>query len=120
MGILAVVAECAGMTSDRDELEEALRQNLKLRRELAAEVAKARDSSAKERARMADKPHLEPAKITTTETCLEQKSHAQRREASRAGLLVTVLFVLLAAIALLTLTSFWPLFMSTPATTPSG
>ena len=31
------------MTSDSDDLEEALRQNLKLRRELAAEVRKVRD-----------------------------------------------------------------------------
>jgi hypothetical protein len=31
-----------GMTSDSDDLEEALRQNLKLRSELAAEVAKAK------------------------------------------------------------------------------
>ena len=30
------------MTSDSDDLEKALRQNLKLRRELAAEVAKAK------------------------------------------------------------------------------
>ena len=36
----------AGMTSDSDDLEEQLRQNLKLRRELAAEVAKAKGSSA--------------------------------------------------------------------------
>ena len=37
------------MTSNSDDLEEQLRQNLKLRRELAAEVAAVRDSSAKER-----------------------------------------------------------------------
>ena len=34
------------MTSDSDDLEEQLRQNLKLRRELAAQVAKAKGSSA--------------------------------------------------------------------------
>jgi hypothetical protein len=33
------------MTSDSEDLEEALRQNLKLRRELAAEVAKAKAAS---------------------------------------------------------------------------
>jgi hypothetical protein len=32
------------MTSDSDDLEQQLRDNLKLRRELSAEVAKARDS----------------------------------------------------------------------------
>jgi hypothetical protein len=37
------------MTSDSDDLEEALRQNLKLRGELAAEVAKAKDSGASQR-----------------------------------------------------------------------
>jgi hypothetical protein len=36
------------MTSDTDDLEEALRQNLELRRELAAEVAKAKDKRAKQ------------------------------------------------------------------------
>ena len=35
----------AGMTSDSDDLEEALRENLKLRQELAAEVAKAKAAS---------------------------------------------------------------------------
>ncbi len=33
------------MTSDSDGLEEAVRENLKLRRELAAEVAKAKGAS---------------------------------------------------------------------------
>jgi hypothetical protein len=33
------------MTSDSDDLEEALRQNLKLRRELTAEVAKAKTAT---------------------------------------------------------------------------
>jgi hypothetical protein len=36
------------MTSDNNDLEQQLRQNLKLRRELAAEVDKARDGSAKQ------------------------------------------------------------------------
>jgi len=107
------------MTSNGDDLEEQLRQNLKLRRELGAEVAKARDSSAKRRGRMAsapETPHCEPAKVTTTEARLKQESDALRREASRAGLLVTVLFVLLAAVALLTVISFWPVFTSAPVT----
>ena len=56
------------------------------------------------------------AKATTTEARLEQVSDAQRREASRAGLLATVLFVLLALIALLTVISFWPVFTSAPVT----
>jgi putative copper export protein len=37
------------MTSDSDELEQQLRQNLQLRRKLAAEVAKAKDNSASQR-----------------------------------------------------------------------
>ena len=37
-----LLAGSEGMTSDSDDLEEALRQNLKLRRELVAEVAKAK------------------------------------------------------------------------------
>lgn len=37
------------MTSNSDDLEEAFRQNLKLRRELGAKVAKARDRNAKDR-----------------------------------------------------------------------
>ena len=55
------------MTSNNDDLEEALQQNLKLRRELGAEVAKASDSSTK---RMAGAPatlHNRPPKLTTTE-----------------------------------------------------
>jgi hypothetical protein len=35
----------AGMTSDSDDLAEQLRQNLKVRRELAAEVAKAKGAN---------------------------------------------------------------------------
>jgi hypothetical protein len=37
------------MTSDSDELDKALRENLKLRSELAANVTKAKDSSASQR-----------------------------------------------------------------------
>jgi hypothetical protein len=37
------------MTSESDDLEQQLRQNLELRRELGAEVAKAKDSSASQR-----------------------------------------------------------------------
>jgi len=101
------------MTTNCDDLEEQLRQNLKLRRELGTEVAKATDSGAKERGRMPDTPH-KPAEVTTTEARLEQDSDARRREASRAGLLVTVLFVLLAAVALLAVISFWSVFTSAP------
>ena len=90
---------------------------LKLRRELAAEVAKARDSSAKERRDSeADTALHEPIKVATTEAQLEQKSDGLRREASRAGLLVAVLFVLIAAVGLLTVISFWPVFTSAPVT----
>jgi hypothetical protein len=49
----------AGMASKSDELEKVLQQNLKLRRELGAEVAKARDRSAT--------PQDRPPKLTTTE-----------------------------------------------------
>ena len=37
------------MTSDSEDLEEQLRQNLKLRRELVAEVTRVRDRNAKDR-----------------------------------------------------------------------
>jgi hypothetical protein len=105
------------MTSNSDDLEEQLRQNLKLRRELAAEVAKARDSSAKQRRDSeADTSLHEPIKVATTEARLEEKSDCLRREASRAGLLVAVLFVLIAAVGLLTVISFWPVFTSAPVT----
>ena len=63
------------MTSNSDDLEEQLRQNLKLRRELAAEVAKARDSS-EQRGNFASAPktsHHMPAKVTTTAASLEKK-----------------------------------------------
>jgi hypothetical protein len=53
------------MTSNSDDLEKVLQQNLKLRRELGAEVAKARDSRAKRRP---DPPARDgPPKLTTTE-----------------------------------------------------
>jgi hypothetical protein len=39
------------MTSDSDDLEQQLRENLMLRRELAAEVAKAKDSSTSQQVR---------------------------------------------------------------------
>jgi hypothetical protein len=49
------------MTSNSDDLEEALQQNLKLRRRLGAEVAKASDSSAKHRAEAPATPHDRPS-----------------------------------------------------------
>jgi hypothetical protein len=55
------------MTSNSDDLEEALQQNMKLRRELGAEVAKARDSSAKQMPGLPATPHDRPPKLTTTE-----------------------------------------------------
>jgi hypothetical protein len=55
------------MTSNSDDLEEALQQNMKLRRELGAEVAKARDSSAKQMPGSPATPHDRPPKLTTTE-----------------------------------------------------
>ena len=104
------------MTSDTDDLEEQLRQNLKLRRELAVEVSKARDSSAKKRDNEPDASLHEPIKVATTEAPLEQKSDGLRREASRAGLLGAVIFALIAAVGLLTVISFWPVFTSAPVT----
>ena len=106
------------MTSNSDDLEEQLRQNLKLRRELAAEVAKARNSS-EHRDKIARAPktsHHTPVKVITTAARLEQKSDGLRREGSRAGLFVAVLFVLLAAGVLLTVLSFWPVFTAAPVT----
>jgi hypothetical protein len=50
------------MTSNKHDLEEALRENVKLRRELGAEVAKAIDSSA-----VPGTPNDRPPKLTTTE-----------------------------------------------------
>ena len=55
------------MTSSSDDLEKALQQNLKLRRELGAEVAKASDSSAKQMSKAPATPHNRPPKFTTTE-----------------------------------------------------
>jgi hypothetical protein len=55
------------MTSNSDDLEKALQQNLKLRRELGAEVAKASDSSAKQMAEARATPHHRPTKLTTTQ-----------------------------------------------------
>jgi hypothetical protein len=104
------------MTSNSDDLEEQLRQNLKLRRELAAEVAKARDSS-EQRGNFASAPktsHHMPAKVTTTAASLEEKSDRLRREGSRAGLLVAVIFLMLAAGVLLTVVTFWPVFTTAP------
>ena len=54
------------MTSNND-LEEALQQNLKLRRALGAEVAKASERSAKQVAKVPATPHNRPPKLTTTE-----------------------------------------------------
>jgi len=50
------------MTSNNDDLKEALQQNLKLRRELGAEVAKASasDSNAKRIADVHATPHNRP------------------------------------------------------------
>jgi hypothetical protein len=47
------------MASKSDELEKVLQQNLKLRRELGAEVAKARDRSATPRI---GRPNSQPPK----------------------------------------------------------
>jgi hypothetical protein len=55
------------MTSSSDDLEKALQQNLKLRRELGAEVAKASDSSARRMAEALATPNDRPPKLTTTE-----------------------------------------------------
>jgi hypothetical protein len=55
------------MTSNSDDLEEALQQNLKLRRELGAEVAKAGDSSARQNADAPATPHNRPPKLPTAE-----------------------------------------------------
>ena len=55
------------MISNRDDLEEVLLQNLKLRRELGAQVAKARDSSAKPMADVPVPPQNRPSKLTTAE-----------------------------------------------------
>jgi hypothetical protein len=104
------------MTSNSDDLEEQLRQNLKLRRELANEVAKARDSSEHRDKILPKTSHHTPAEVTTTVAPHEEKSDRLRREGSRAGLLVAVIFLMLAAGVLLTVVSFWPEFTSAPVT----
>ena len=55
------------MTSNSDDLEEALQQNLKLRRELGTEIAKASNSSAKQMAEAPATPRNQPPKLTTSE-----------------------------------------------------
>ena len=55
----------AAMTSNSDDLEAALQQNLKLRRELGAEVAKAKSSRVKQVPKSAQ-PGRSP-QVTTTE-----------------------------------------------------
>lgn len=70
----------ASMTSNSDELEEQLRQNLRLRRELGAEIAKARgskaktelaaqatDSSGKQDYKAVGAPQCRPPELATTE-----------------------------------------------------
>ena len=64
------------MTSNNDDLEEALQQNLKLRRELGAEVAKASDSSTKQMAGAAATLHNRPPKLTTAEARQGTAPHA--------------------------------------------
>ena len=53
------------MTSNSDDLEKALQQNLKIRRELGAQVAKASDSRAKQMLKR-PQPHRSP-QVTSTE-----------------------------------------------------
>jgi hypothetical protein len=55
------------MTSNSEDLEKALQQNLNLRRELGAEIAKASDSNAKQMAEAPATPRNRPPKLTTTE-----------------------------------------------------
>jgi hypothetical protein len=55
------------MTSNSDDLETALQQNLKLRRELGTEIAKASDRSAKQMAKAPATSSNRPPKFTTTE-----------------------------------------------------
>jgi hypothetical protein len=55
------------MTSSSDDLEKALQQNLKLRRELGTEIAKASNSSAKQMAEAPATPRNQPPKLTTSE-----------------------------------------------------
>ena len=55
------------MTSSSDDLEKVLQQNLKLRRELGTEIAKASNSSAKQMAEAPATPRNQPPKLTTSE-----------------------------------------------------
>jgi hypothetical protein len=55
------------MTSSSDDLEKALQQNLKLRRELGTEIATASNSSAKQMAEAPATPRNQPPKLTTSE-----------------------------------------------------
>jgi hypothetical protein len=81
------------MTSNNDDLEEALQKNLKLRRELGAEVAKVRasDSNAKRIADVHATPHNRPPKLTSAE--------ARQATGPRAMLWVLIGSVSLAVIA---------------------
>ena len=81
------------MTSNNDDLEEALQKNLKLRRELGAEVAKVRasDSNAKPIADVHATPHNRPPKLTSAE--------ARQATGPRAMLWVLIGSVSLAVIA---------------------
>src|SRR5262245_4444659 len=54
------------MTSNSDDLERALKQNLKLRRELGAKVAKVTDSRAKQMPKP-PQPRRSAPQVTTTE-----------------------------------------------------
>jgi hypothetical protein len=92
---MLVVRTAQVMTSDFDELEKELRQNLKLRRELGAKAAKARDSLAAERhaalAKLARKIESEIAEINSGSAAADDK--ASRKAAQRLfwlGLLVLV------------------------------
>ena len=54
------------MTSNRDDLEKALQQNLKLRRELGAEVAKAKSLRARHISDASRSRHDPSPKLTTS------------------------------------------------------
>jgi ABC-type dipeptide/oligopeptide/nickel transport system permease component len=83
-----------GMTSNSDDLEKALQQNLKLRRELGVEVSKVKVDGAKQ---MPTRPQT----ITTTEV--------RQGIGSRATFWVLIASIILAVIAgfALGLTSGW-------------
>jgi len=87
------------MTSNSDDLEEALQQNMRLRRELGAEVAKARDSSAKQMPGSPATPHDRPPKLTTTE--------ARQGTGPRAMFWVLIISLTLAVVAGLLLGLGW-------------